>query len=85
MRRGRLPERHKIQSNILDVLSSSQIPLTISSLAKAISPKLGKTVSWNTVQKYLDELVQVEKVIAMPLPHSKIEGKEGLIVYQMKK
>jgi hypothetical protein len=54
-------------------------------LAKVISGKLNKTVSWNTIQKYLDELVKIDKVQPIPLPHSKIEGKNGLIVYQLKK
>lgn len=85
MKRGRPNARNVIQTNILDVLSSTQMPLTISSLAKIIAPKVGRTVSWNTVQKYLDELVQVDKVQPMSLPHSKIDGKNGLTVYQLKK
>jgi hypothetical protein len=85
MKRGRPSARNIVQSNILEVLSLSQIPLTVSSLAKMISPKVGRTVSWNTVQKYLDELVQLNKIQPMPLPHSKIEGKTGLVVYQLKK
>jgi len=85
MKRGRPPVRHTIQSNILEVLSSSPMPHTISSLAKIISPKVGRTVSWNTIQKYLDELVQVGKIQPISLPHSKIEGKTGLTVYQLKK
>lgn len=85
MKRGRPSVRITVQTNILEVLSSSQFPMTISSLAKIISPKVGRTVSWNTVQKYLDELVQLNKIQPMPLPHSKIEGKTGLVVYQLKK
>lgn len=85
MKRGRPNERGLIQTSILEVLSSTQMPLTVSSLAKTISPKVGRTVSWNTVQKYLDELVQIGKVQLIPLPHSKIEGKTGLTVYQLKK
>lgn len=85
MKRGRPSVRNLIQTNIIEVLSSSQIPLTVSSLAKMISPRVGRTVSWNTVQKYLDELIQLGKIQPMPLPHSKIEGKTGLTVYQLKK
>lgn len=85
MKRGRPNARVSVQSNILEVLSSSPIPYTVSSLAKIISQKVCRTVSWNTVQKYLEELVQMGKVQPMPLPHSKIEGKTGLVVYQLKK
>jgi hypothetical protein len=85
MKRGRPSARNPVQSNILEALSSSQIPLTISALAKIISPKVGRAVSWNTIQKYLYELVQLGKVQPLPLPHSKVEGKTGLTVYQLKK
>jgi len=85
MKRGRPNTRNIVQTNLLEILSLSQVPLTISSLAKMISPKIGRTVSWNTVQKYLDELVQMDKIQPMSLPHSKIEGKTGLVVYQLKK
>jgi hypothetical protein len=59
--------------------------MTISALAKIISGKLNTRISWNTIQKYLDELVQMNKIQPMPLPHSKIDGKTGLTVYQLKK
>jgi hypothetical protein len=85
MKRGRPSARSAIQSNILEVLSSSQMPYTVSALVKKISPKVGRTVSWNTIQKYLDELVQLNKIQPIPLPHSKKEGKTGLVVYQLKK
>lgn len=85
MKRGRPGIRSLIQSNILEILSLSQTPLTISALAKIISPKVGRTVSWNTIQKYLNELIETNKVQPLPLPHSKKEGKVGLTVYILKK
>lgn len=57
----------------------------MSAMARIISDKLGKTVSWNTVQKYLQELVETNKVQAMALPHSKEAGKTGLTVYTLKR
>ena len=85
MKRGRPNVRQTIQSNLLNVLSSSQTPLTISSLTRFISKEVNKSVSWNTVQKYLEELIQTEKVQAIELPHSKIENRNGLTVYVLKK
>jgi len=70
---------------IIEKLSTSPTPLTVSALTKDISSKLGRNVSWNTVQKYLNELVQAGKIQAIPLPHSKLPNKEGLIVYILKK
>lgn len=85
MKRGRPGIRNIIQSNIIEVLSISQTPITISALAKIVSPRVGRTVSWNTIQKYLNELIETNKVQPLPLPHSKKEGKQGLTVYILKK
>ena len=85
MKRGRRSKREVIQTNILEILNSSSIPFNTSTLRRLISQKLGQNISWNTIQKYLEELVQVNKIQPIPLPHSKIEGKDGLIVYAIKK
>lgn len=85
MKRGRPDVRQTIQSNLMTVLSSSQTPLTISSLTRFVAKEANRSVSWNTVQKYLDELIQTEKVQAITLPHSKIEDRDGLTVYVLKK
>jgi hypothetical protein len=85
MKRGRPNVRNLIQSSILETLSSTQFPMTISALAKIISTKHNRSISWNTIEKYLNELTEMNKIQPMPLPHSKIEGKTGLTVYQLKK
>jgi len=46
---------------------------------------LNRRLSWNTVQKYLQELVDLGKVEVISTPHSKKDGKEGLTVYMLKK
>lgn len=84
MRRGRPNQRKVISSLILELLSDS-LGRSIHSLRTEISKKLGREVSWNTVQKYLQELVEMGKVRAISVPHSKIEGKEGLTVYTIKR
>ena len=85
MKRGRPNKRVIIQSNILEIMAAAATPTTTSSLRKMVSEKVGNEISWNTVQKYMDELVQVEKVQKIPTAHSKKEGKEGLVLYQIKK
>ncbi len=85
MKRGRPDVRDKVQSNLVSILSTSETPLTVSTLTRFVSKDFNRTVSWNTVQKYLDELVEGEKVQAIQLPHSKIEDRMGLTVYVMKK
>lgn len=84
MKRGRRAVRSLILPLILEILSDN-LPRSIHSLEKEISRRLGKNVSWNTVQKYLRELVETGKVEAIQTPHSKEEGKQGLTVYTLKK
>ena len=84
-KRGRPNIRNKIQAIIIDVLSSDSRPVTISLMRKKISMVTGRQVSWNTIEKYTNELVQVDKIQKIALEHSKIEGKEGLTVYILKK
>ena len=85
MKRGRPSIRIEIQKEIMNVLAFSNVPMTISSIAKLISKKLNRRVSWNTVEKYIKELVTMDRVSPITLPHSKKEGKDGLTVYVLKK
>jgi hypothetical protein len=85
MKRGRPNIRRKISPLILKRLEDSKMPLTISSLARLVSKDSGTQISWNTIQKYLKELIETNKVQAIPLPHSKKEGKDGLTVYVLKR
>lgn len=84
MKRGRPAIRSLIQSLIIECLQEVDMPISIESLRKKVSEKFGKSVSWNTVQKYLQELVELGKIEAISTPHSKKEG-EGLTVYMIKR
>ncbi len=85
MKRGRPSKRFLIQSEIVSLLSSSNIPLTTAFITKALSKKLNQNINWNTVEKYVKELVNNDKIQPIELPHSKKEGKKGLTVYTLKK
>lgn len=85
MKRGRKSQKEEIKTQIIDILSNTQTPLTTSSIKMLISNKFGKNPSWNTVQKYLNELVKDTQVSSIPLPHSKIKDREGITVYILKK
>lgn len=84
MKRGRPNKRELISQLILDMLSDNSAR-SVNSLATGIVKRLDSKVSWNTVQKYLQELVEVGRIEALSTPHSKIEGKRGLTVYILKK
>jgi predicted transcriptional regulator len=85
MKRGRRSIREEVKSQILDVLSNTELPLTTSSIKMLIFKKFNKNLSWNTVQKYLDELVRSNQLSAIHLPHSKKEEKTGITVYILKR
>lgn len=85
MKRGRPSKRSIIQKQIIQTLLLSNTPMTVLSVTREVSKNLKKQVSWNTVWKYMQELVKLDKVQPIQLPHSKIEGKTGLTVYMLKK
>lgn len=85
MKRGRPSARGEVKPTIIGVLEESKIPLTISSIRRICSKRLGKELSWNTVLKYTRELVESRRLDSVTLPHSKKEGKDGLTVYILKK
>ena len=85
MRRGRPNVRHEIQREITTLLSKFNTPLTTSIILREISKIINREISWNTVQKSVNELVESGKVQAVQLPHSKVENKLGLVVYTLKK
>jgi predicted transcriptional regulator len=85
MKRGRRSLREEVKSQILDVLSNTRLPLTTSSIKMLIFKKFNKNLSWNTVQKYLDELVENNSLSVIHLPHSKKDGKKGVSVYILKR
>jgi predicted transcriptional regulator len=85
MKRGRRSIRDDVISQILDILSNTQTPLTTSSIRMLISNRFDKNLSWNTVRKYLNELVKSNQISSISLPHSKIKDKTGLVLYILKK
>jgi len=85
MKRGRPNKRSSIHALLLETLGTTNSPMTISAMARIVSEKTKEKVSWNTVQKYLQELVETNKVQAVALPHSKEAGKTGLTVYTLKR
>ena len=85
MKRGRPSKRHEIQTLVLETLGEVNTPMSTNAICEALFKQLKKKTSWNTVHKYLNELVEFGKIHAVSLPHSKLEGKEGLTVYSLKK
>lgn len=85
MKRGRPNIRYKIQQEITTILSRFSTPVAISTIKKEVSQSVNREISWNTVQKYVQELVDSGRLQAIQLSHSKVENKEGLVLYTLKK
>ena len=84
MKRGRPNIRNIIISELIEILKNSRTPLTTSNITTSISKKLNKKISWNTIQKYINELLNQEKINYIILPHSKNINRNGLTVYSLK-
>lgn len=85
MKRGRPNIRNRIKPLIVEIIGSNRLPTSVNNLKKGIDKELKKEISWNTVKKYLDELVKTDVIQPIILPHSKVEKKEGLTVYTIKR
>jgi len=85
MKRGRPNKRANIKNAILDVLGRANTPMTTSALSRIMNEELKINASWNTIQKYVGELVETSQIKPMPLPHSKKTGQTGLVVYTLNK
>ena len=84
MKRGRPNKRASIKVAILDLLSKSSVPMTVSALNRMLNEELHIQASWNTTQKYIRELIETNQVKPVSLPHSKKSGETGLVVYMLK-
>ncbi|MEM5815194.1 MAG: hypothetical protein QXD89_01760 [Candidatus Aenigmatarchaeota archaeon] len=58
---GRKPYRQIFYSLLLSVLDE-HIPQNIESIRRLVSVKAGKNVSWNTIKKYVDELIEIGRI-----------------------
>ena len=85
MKRGRPTIRFEVQRLIDSILKNSKVPLSINAICEQIHKETGRRISWNTVHKYLMELVEIGKVEVFQLPHSKDPSKAGMKVYALKK
>jgi len=83
MKRGRPSKRYEIYALIEEYFSTNPYPSNVKKISEFISQRVGKTISWNTVKKYLEELVRIDKVKRIQTHHSKIPEKTGITLYYM--
>jgi hypothetical protein len=85
MKRGRPAKRYVIYEKILEYFEKNPFPSNVEKIREFISKELNENVSWNTVRKYLEELVKLDKLRKIVLPHSKDKNKEGITLFERKK
>lgn len=85
MKKGRPTKRFLIYKLIEEYFRENPYPSNINKITAYISQKSGKKISWNTVKKYLEELVRLDKINKINLPHSKNKEKKGLTLYSYEK
>ena len=85
MKRGRPAKRQSIKNAILGILEKSTVPMTTSAMSRIMQEDLKIHASWNTIQKYVRELVETNQIKTISLPHSKKAGETGLVLYTINK
>jgi len=81
MKRGRPAMREEFRRDILNVLGEGQYgyPATATRVKRLLDARRMQKCGWDTVRKYLDELVAERLVLRQALPtHA---GRKPLVVY----
>ena len=79
MKRGRPAMREQFRREILTVLAENHYPVTVTAVRRFVDTYRGRTSGWDTIQKYLEELVSERLVLRQPLPVR--HGRKPLVVY----
>jgi hypothetical protein len=81
---GRKPIKMQVQTVALDILGHAEFPVSCNVLKKEIRQRLGKNTHFDTVKKYLDDLVRKDMIFRKELPPAKKEHKKGVVLYSKK-
>lgn len=79
MKRGRPAMREQFRCEILNVLGDGQYPATVTTIKRLVDSRRLRACGWDTVRKYLEELVTERLVLRQPLPTQL--GRKPLVVY----
>ena len=79
---GRRPIRFEIESKIMKILDKTEVPVTCSYVKKEISKR--KKVHFDTVKKYLEDLVLRNVIFKKNLPPTKKQHVKGMTLYSKK-
>lgn len=79
MKSGRPAMRGQFREDILQALADHEHPATITGLKRRIESRRGRPCGWETVRKYLDELVTERLVLRQTLPAE--PGRKPLELY----
>ena len=79
MKRGRPSAASDVRRDILGALAGYQYPVTASTVKRLVDRRRVHPCGWDTVRKYLDELVAERLVLSQALPADR--GCKPLVVY----
>jgi len=79
MKTGRPAMRRQFREHILNALSDHEYPATVTGLKRRVESQCGRPCGWDTVRKYLDELVAERLVMRQALPAE--PGRKPLELY----
>ena len=79
---GRRPIKFEVESKILRILDKTEVPVTCSYVRKEITKR--KKTHFDTVKKYLEDLVQRDVIFKKVLPPTKKQHRKGMTLYSKK-
>jgi len=79
---GRRPIRFEIESKIMRILNKTEVPVTCSYVKREITMR--RKVHFDTVKKYLEELVHRDAIFKKILPPTKKQHIKGMTLYSKK-
>ena len=79
MKHGRPAMREHFRHEILEALQQLPYPVTVSTIRHLVEARSAQRSGWDTIQKYLEELVAERLVLRQPLPTQ--PGRKPLVVY----
>ena len=79
MKRGRPAMGAEFRRQILRILSAAEYPVTATTIKQLLDERRAHPCGWDTVRKYVEELVTERLVLRQALPTER--GRKPLVIY----
>ena len=81
---GRKPLKIAVETTIMDVLEQMDFPVSCNILKREVGKRMDRDIHFDTVKKYVEDLVKKNLIFKKQLPPAKKEHKKGATLYSKK-